>query len=331
MKPHVSIIIPVYNRVEYIAQCIQSAIDQTFTHIEVIVIDNASDDGTWEVCCNIAVLDPRIRIFRNEENIGPVRNWIKCLNKAQGRYAKILFSDDTINPEFIEEALPMIENSNVGFVFSAVTIEDKSNNIFSDNYLLPKRKYYSAKEYISDITAMAGMFPISPGSALFRLDDLKKYLISDIPTREYSNYSIHGIGPDLLLMLEVAYKYNKIGYIRRPLVKFSAHGNSISINSAPSKISYNYDMILCYFYEKHKIVDDEKLINRISYHLLVHGNSFEYGKKNFNNFLSSASNKSLFEIKYRKNIFKLLMVKRMLIRVLYKYLFAVQRQLGVGI
>jgi len=73
--PKVSILIPVFNRKDYIAECIQSALDQTFTDFEVVVVDNASEDGTWEICQQFAANDQRVRIFQNDTNIGPVRNW----------------------------------------------------------------------------------------------------------------------------------------------------------------------------------------------------------------------------------------------------------------
>ena len=81
-SPKVSILIPVFNRKSYISDCIQSALDQTISSIEIIIVDNASNDGTWEICQEYANRDQRIRIFRNDTNIGPVRNWKKCLDPA---------------------------------------------------------------------------------------------------------------------------------------------------------------------------------------------------------------------------------------------------------
>ena len=65
----VSILIPVYNREDYIGACIESAIKQTVTNIEIIIIDNASTDGTWVICQKYSERDSRIRIIRNEVNL----------------------------------------------------------------------------------------------------------------------------------------------------------------------------------------------------------------------------------------------------------------------
>ena len=61
-----------------LADCLKSALAQTCGDLEVVVVDNASTDGTWEVCREFAPVDSRVRIFRNPENIGPVRNWQRC-------------------------------------------------------------------------------------------------------------------------------------------------------------------------------------------------------------------------------------------------------------
>src|SRR5579872_5687154 len=95
--PLVSIIVPVYNRRRLLAECLESALDQTWRDMEVVVVDNASTDGTWDVCRAFARADSRVRIFRNPENIGPVRNWQRCFREAEGRFGKLLFSEDVLS------------------------------------------------------------------------------------------------------------------------------------------------------------------------------------------------------------------------------------------
>ena len=89
-RPLASILIPVYNRAGLIEATIRSALAQSYDPIEVVVVDNASTDATWEVLQRLALEDPRLRIFRNETNLGPVRNWRACAEHARGHYAKIL-------------------------------------------------------------------------------------------------------------------------------------------------------------------------------------------------------------------------------------------------
>lgn len=71
MNNLVSILIPVYNRENLIEETVQSALNQTYKNIEIIVVDNQSTDNTWEILQKLASQDERIKIFQNNTNIRP--------------------------------------------------------------------------------------------------------------------------------------------------------------------------------------------------------------------------------------------------------------------
>src|SRR6476659_2859126 len=114
--PLISILIPVYNREHLVVEAIKSVIEQTYQKIEVIISDNNSTDYTYEVCNEIAKKDSRIKVYKNDRNIGPVLNWKRCIEKAKGKYAKILFSDDIIEDVFLEQTIQYFDNEDVGLV-----------------------------------------------------------------------------------------------------------------------------------------------------------------------------------------------------------------------
>ena len=90
--PHVSICIPSYNRVGLVSQAIESALSQTETDVEVILIDDGSTDGTLGVAARYA--DSRFRIEKNACRLGLSGNMNRCLELASGTYVKILCDDD---------------------------------------------------------------------------------------------------------------------------------------------------------------------------------------------------------------------------------------------
>lgn len=98
--PIASILIPMYNRENLIQETIESALTQTISDIEVVVVDNASTDDSFGIVDAISKLDSRVRLYRNDENIGAVNNWKKCVSYSTAPYSKILFSDDLIGPNF---------------------------------------------------------------------------------------------------------------------------------------------------------------------------------------------------------------------------------------
>ena len=246
--PRVSVLIPVYNREWFLEQCIQSALNQSFTDIEVIVVDNASTDGTWKVCQDYAALDPRVRIFRNETNIGPVRNWQRCINEAEGLYGKLLFSDDLIEPDYLENTLPFFTNCDVGFVFTSVIMgcEPGKGNIsynFADETgIFPATDFINASLFGGDV-------PISPGCAIFRMADLKSNLVLNIPSPTINDFLAHGAGPDLLLYLLTAKDYKSIAYVKDALCFFREHKDSISVSDKDQYIYHCYLQAKIWFAE----------------------------------------------------------------------------------
>jgi glycosyltransferase involved in cell wall biosynthesis len=235
----VSILIPVYNRKELLGSCIQSALDQTVANLEVVIVDNASTDGTWEVCQEYASRDRRVRIFRNETNIGPVRNWQRCFAEAKGKYGKILFSDDLMYPAFLEKTLPYMDDPEVGFVFTAAEIGSQpGTGQLAYRWANGSNKLHSHL-FVQD-ALFGGNVPVSPCAAIFRLDDLRKNLVSDIPSPTMNDFLDHGAGIDLLLYLLTARSYAKVAYVDEPLVFFRAHQGSITIANQLTKIRERY-------------------------------------------------------------------------------------------
>lgn len=260
--PKVSILIPVFNRKDYIAECIQSALDQTYTDFEVVVVDNASDDGTWEICQRFAAEDQRVRIFRNETNIGPVRNWMRCVAEASGEYGKILWSDDLITPDFIEKTLPLFKDD-VGFVYSGANIFTGDNPMDAKtSYLLKKTGIYPSSEYIQKAVYDKGM-PVSPGCAIFRMSDLRKNLWLNIPNKINTDFAMHAIGNDLLLFLLTANDYQSFGHVAEPLSFFRTHEGSISISSTSGKLPLHYALVKAYFVENYLPTESSCLAAKI--------------------------------------------------------------------
>jgi len=246
--PKVSILIPVFNRKDYITECIQSALDQTFTDFEVVVVDNASEDGTWKICQQFALADQRVRIFRNQSNIGPVLNWKRCIEEAKGVYGKLLFSDDTMAPAFLERAMPLLDRREVGFVFSAVDFgtEPRQGGV---SYKYAKESgIYPVADFI-DASLFGGDTPISPGCAVFRMGDLKKNLLLEIPSPSIRDFASHGAGPDLLLYLLTAKTFPSFAFINEPLCFFRSHEGSISVSCKTQHLSRCYIQAKIWFAE----------------------------------------------------------------------------------
>jgi glycosyltransferase involved in cell wall biosynthesis len=91
---------PVFNGERWMARAVQSLLDQTFQDFELIIVDNASTDSSFELACALKD-DPRVRVVRNETNIGLARNFRKAFALARGEYFMWASVDDLWRPEFI--------------------------------------------------------------------------------------------------------------------------------------------------------------------------------------------------------------------------------------
>lgn len=109
MEPLVSICIPAYNNAEYIMDTIDAVLNQTYKRLELIIVDDNSTDGTYELLQKIK--DPRVRVFHNEKNLGMSGNWNRCLALCTGEFVKLICADDMLAPTAVErEAKALADN-----------------------------------------------------------------------------------------------------------------------------------------------------------------------------------------------------------------------------
>lgn len=127
-SPLVSIIIPTYNRKPYLKEALESVFNQTHRNLEVIIVDDASTDGTAELVEELIADEPRARLIRKDRNQGACHSRNLGLDAATGTYIKFFDSDDVLLPQAIERQLAhFAENPNADLVACQTTIieEDK--------------------------------------------------------------------------------------------------------------------------------------------------------------------------------------------------------------
>lgn len=263
MEKLVSILIPVYNREQLLQDAVQSALAQTYQNIEVVIADNASTDNTWAVCQELANKDRRIRIFQNSENIGPVRNWIRCAQEAHGEYSKILFSDDCLAPDCLAEMVPKLDDPTVALVYCAahigITMDEATITYSSEE---PSR--LNSSQYVDLL--LCGGAPVSPGAILIRTKDLLNNLHTQFPTSTPRRFEKHGAGPDVMISLLTAKNYPSVIHISEPLVFFRAHAGSFTISNTNNEVIDGYRSAFSY-YLKHNNNSDS-WISYLAYHWL---------------------------------------------------------------
>jgi glycosyltransferase involved in cell wall biosynthesis len=144
-QPLVTIAIPTYNRADsYLPHALQSALNQTYDSLDILVSDNCSGDDTEKVVRSLG--GPRVRYFRHTVNIGAHANFMFCLEQARGNYFLLLQDDNLIDDDFIDACVRAADyRADVGLIRSGMRRIDSEGKIIGElsNYVdgLPLEKF----------------------------------------------------------------------------------------------------------------------------------------------------------------------------------------------
>ena len=173
----ISVVIPVYNVEDFLEECLESIINQTFKDIEVICINDGSTDSSLEILNSYKEKDKRFKIF-SQENLGHAVATNKGISIAKGDYLFLMDSDDILNLSALEETYHYAKNKDVDFVIFQ-----------SINYIMDENRYYESPIYslekvskvvgdkvfnYKDLGDLIFEIPVTPWSKLYKTDFIKK-------------------------------------------------------------------------------------------------------------------------------------------------------------
>src|SRR5438477_4446241 len=167
--PRVTIAIPVYNKAPYIREALESAVGQTYRDLEVLVLDNCSSDGSYEIVTTYR--DSRIRIVRHSVNIGLTATFNSALELAQGEFVKILCADDLLKPQCIARQVAALDAVGPKAVMAASQhdfISARGRWLVQGTAVPGMSGYYPASEAVRIIRDAAGNIFGAEGQILFR-------------------------------------------------------------------------------------------------------------------------------------------------------------------
>ena len=132
LVPKVTICLPTYNSGRFLAESLDSILEQKFLDFELIICDDNSTDKTPDVLDKYAAIDPRIKFYKNPARLGLFSNWNQTLKYARGEYITIFAQDDIMKPENIEKKVGILDNySSVGLVTSSIQLINEDNLLVS--------------------------------------------------------------------------------------------------------------------------------------------------------------------------------------------------------
>lgn len=164
--PQVSVCIPAYNNEAYILDTVDAVLSQTFTDFELVVIDDCSGDGTAALI--ESVTDPRVRLVRNEKNLGMAGNWNRCIEEARAPFVKVLCADDLLYPDSLRrEVKALLDHPDINLVSSDTALVNMAGEQVGVFKRWPKRGRMNGRK-LAKLSLLFNNFFGAPCNNLFR-------------------------------------------------------------------------------------------------------------------------------------------------------------------
>lgn len=225
MDDLVSIITPTYNSAKYIAETIKSVQNQSYTHWEMLIVDDASADETCTIINSFAA-DKRVLLFKNKENQGPGYSRQKALNEAKGKYIAFLDADDLWHEEKLGKQIRFLKTNHLPFTFCFYRCIDEQGQALNQFVSAPNPLTLNQLKYCNHIGNLTGIYDA---------DFLGKINISEIRKRQ-----------DWIMWLDIL-KEIKVAYpVPEYLAFYRLRKNSLSANKL-NLLKHNFNVYRLYW------------------------------------------------------------------------------------
>lgn len=263
----VSICIPTFNGEKWIEESLNSALLQTYRHLEVVIVDDASTDGTLKILRSMK--DPRIKIHINRRNKGLVNNWNECLKFAKGEFIKPLFQDDVLHPDCVERMIDMFsKHESLGLVFSKrdIIVSEDIDEEYARKWLRYNRILHDRFSTLIEVNKGIRLFLQQkekgfqenwigePSSVMVKSECFERLGVFNNKLRQTC---------DIEMWLRIMYYYD-VGFIDENLSVFRVHPHAVSaINHWSQKAAFDRVWLLEGLLNHNEIQVDHPEIRRL--------------------------------------------------------------------
>lgn len=257
MKNLISIIIPVYNVENYLKKCLESIINQTYTNLEIILVDDGSTDNSGKICDEFLKKDKRVKVFHIEnKGVSAARNY--GFKKSSGEYIIFIDSDDVLDFNMIKILFKNIINYSAEISACGYAIFEINGNVYL-KYGTKKIYNFNKKEALKSFFSETS-FGVGVWNKLF-----KKGVISNLKFYEKLK-----VNEDRLFLFEAIMNSNKIIYDDQCLYKYIKRENSATTSKFSEK---QFDVLKVNNLIQEKIsnsLEDKEIINLCAINELIY-------------------------------------------------------------
>ena len=185
-SPRVSIGMPLYNSQRYLSEAFDSLLSQDYKDVEIVVSDNASTDRTWEICQRYARADGRVRLHRNEVNMGAAHNYNRTVTLARGEMFKWAAYDDICAPTLVRRCVEALDEAGPSAVLAyprTILIDDDGAELglYRDGVnLRSRRPYLRVATLAGNLSLCNAVMGVIRTNALRRTGLIRPQISSDV-------------------------------------------------------------------------------------------------------------------------------------------------------
>lgn len=321
LKDLVTIVVPVYNASAYLNDCVSSVVNQSYKNIEIVIVDDGSDDNSLEICQKWAQQDQRVILIHKENGgVSSARN--KALSVAKGDYFVFLDSDDYLEPDYVKEMLLLVKSTNTDVGICETRIFDEKHSIITSGY---SNKFISNREAITIFFGHQAWFCVVWGKIFSR-----QALFNENEPIKFNESLV--VGEDLLWLMQVMTqkKQFNVSCINKPLYNYRRFSEHTSLSSFKSRgyATKRYSLInacnaVCNIFKSANFIEEYRLIANEMVKYIVNGSIVIYALdgypayQNFRNY----TKKLLDNLFFIKKVDSILKLKLRIVDIMFSFHF----------
>ncbi len=216
----VSVVIPVYNAEQYLEKAVRSVVEQTYSNIEIILVDDCSSDNSSNLCLKLKCTYKNVIFLEHEKNYGQTITRNDGVRLSTGRWMMFLDADDNLPPYAIEKLVNRIHSDKADIVFADYEIydEEKNRKVFSTNL---SDGVYVIDNFVSNIYNNIPLNVLTCiGSKIYDANFVK-HVKNKTPNDVKTNY-------DMAFVVDALLAARTVSYIKEPLYEYFQRSNSIT-------------------------------------------------------------------------------------------------------
>lgn len=229
--PLISLIIPCYNAKQTLGKCLDSVIQQSYTNLEIIIIDDGSTDGTSKIYDGFQSKDERIKIFK-QDNSGVSKARNNGVKLATGEYICFVDSDDWVESDYCSELYYSLVNENADIAIVEASYEDENGNIVF-NKPISEEKVIDGKRALA-LLLEDNVIQSHPWGKLYKISFFKNVNFPE-NLKCFEDYST---------LFKIFDKAIKVVKSNKKLYHYIQHDDSLSHNLSPENAYYFYLSIM---------------------------------------------------------------------------------------